>query len=124
MSKSKVLIIDDHAQTRQLVKWALAESGFEIHEASNGFSGLAMARHLKPGLILLDVVMPGDRDGYQVCAELRADDTLGAVKIVLLSSNDRPEDRARGQQSGANAYLTKPFKPASLRGVVAKLLGA
>ncbi|MDP3701788.1 MAG: response regulator [Hylemonella sp.] len=120
----KILIIDDHAQSRQLVKWALAESGYELYEASNGSAGLNVARHVRPDLVLLDVVMPGEHDGYRVCAELRSDEQLANVRIVLLSSNDRPEDRETGQRAGANAYLVKPFKPAGLRSVVAKLLEA
>jgi two-component system, OmpR family, phosphate regulon response regulator PhoB len=119
---NKILIVDDHAQTRQLVKWALAESGFQLYEASNGESGLQIAEHVKPDLILLDVVMPGDLDGFKVCEQLRATPSLAGVKIVLLSANDEPKDREQGQQAGANAYLAKPFKPAALRGVVAKLL--
>jgi CheY-like chemotaxis protein len=118
----KILIIDDHAQTRQLVKWALAESGYELYEASNGDSGLQIANHIKPDLILLDVVMPGDLDGIKVCEQLRASPTFSGVKIVLLSANDQPKDREQGQQAGANAYLVKPFKPAALRGLLAKLL--
>jgi CheY-like chemotaxis protein len=120
----KILIIDDHAQTRQLVKWALAESEFQLYEASNGDSGLQIAEHVKPDLILLDVVMPGELDGFKVCEQLRATPSLDGVKVVLLSANDEPKDRERGQQAGANAYLAKPFKPAALRGVVAKLLEA
>jgi CheY-like chemotaxis protein len=118
----KILIIDDHAQTRQLVKWALAESGYELYEASNGDSGLQIANHIKPDLILLDVVMPGDLDGFKVCEQLRALPAFSSAKIVLLSANDQPKDREQGQQAGANAYLAKPFKPAALRGLIAKLL--
>jgi len=118
----KILIIDDHAQTRQLVKWALADSGYELYEASNGDSGLQIANHIKPDLILLDVVMPGDLDGFKVCERLRANLVLSRVKIILLSANDQPKDHELGQQAGANAYLVKPFKPASLRGVIDKLL--
>jgi CheY-like chemotaxis protein len=118
----KILIIDDHAQSRQLVKWALAEAGLQIYEASNGEAGLNIARHAKPDLVLLDVEMPGNHDGYQVCAALRADEALAGVKIILLSANDQPHDREKGQQVGANAYLAKPFKPAGLRGLVVKLL--
>lgn len=118
----KILIIDDHAQTRQLVKWALAESGFQLYEASNGQAGVQIASHVKPDLVLLDVVMPGELDGYAVCAQLRADPTLADLKIVMLSSNDAPQDRDKGQQAGANAYFSKPFVPAGLRSVIAKLL--
>jgi CheY-like chemotaxis protein len=89
----KILIIDDHAQTRQLVKWALADSGYELYEASNGDSGLQIANHVKPDLVLLDVVMPGDLDGFKVCEQLRASPAFVGIKIVLLSANDQPKDR-------------------------------
>ncbi len=118
----KVLIIDDQSTTRDLIKWALNESGLKLHEASNGEAGLQMAKQLRPDLILLDIMMPGDLNGYQVCRELRASDTLASVKIVLLSANDSEADRKHGQEAGANAYLIKPFKPAILRGLVVKLL--
>jgi DNA-binding response OmpR family regulator len=118
----KVLIIDDQATTRDLIKWALSESGLKLHEASNGDAGLQMAKQLRPDLVLLDIMMPGDLDGYQVCQALRASDTLSMVRIVLLSANDSESDRKRGQEAGANAYLIKPFKPATLRGLVVKLL--
>jgi two-component system, OmpR family, phosphate regulon response regulator PhoB len=118
----KVLIIDDHSTTRDLVKWALSESGLKLHEASNGEAGLQAAKLHHPDLILLDIMMPGELDGYGVCEQLRASDTLSKVKIVLLSANDSEADRKRGQEAGANAYLIKPFKPATLRGLVGKLL--
>ncbi len=120
----KVLIIDDHAMTRDLIKWALSESGFKLHEASNGDNGLQLAKQLRPDLVLLDVMMPGGLDGYAVCQQLRASDMLSTVKIILLSANDAEEDMKRGQEAGANAYLVKPFKPATLRGLVGKLLEA
>lgn len=118
----KVLIIDDHAQTRQLIKWSLADSGYQLYEASNGDIAIQVANHVKPDLILLDVVMPGELDGFKVCEQLRATPELASVKIILLSANDQPSDRELGQQAGANVYLVKPFKPASLRALVAKLL--
>ncbi|MDZ4074760.1 MAG: response regulator [Hylemonella sp.] len=118
----KVLIIDDHATTRDLIKWALNESGLKLSEASNGEAGILAAKQSHPDLILLDIMMPGGLDGYAVCKQLRDSDTLAKVKIILLSANDAEADRKRGQEAGANAYLVKPFKPAVLRGVVNKLL--
>jgi DNA-binding response OmpR family regulator len=119
----KVLIIDDHSATRDLIKWTLSESGFKLSEASTGDSGLVMAKQDIPDLVLLDVVMPGALDGYAVCKEIRAISALAGMKVVLLSANDSEADRKRGQEAGANAYLVKPFKPALLRGLVTKLLG-
>lgn len=118
----KMLIIDDHSQTRHLIKWALGDSGFDLHEASTGEVGLQHAETLKPALILLDILMPGGLDGFQVCEKLRSSSDVAGVKIVMLSANDSPNDRERGQQAGANAYLTKPFKPAALRTLVTALL--
>jgi CheY-like chemotaxis protein len=118
----KVLIIDDHAQTRQLIKWALAESGYQLYEASNGEIAMQVATHVKPDLILLDVIMPGELDGLKVCTQLRALPEFEHTKIVLLSGNDAPQDRESGQLAGANAYLSKPFKPANLRVLVEKLI--
>ena len=120
----KILIVDDHATTRQLIRWALAESGYRLYEASNGDAGISIARQVNPDLILLDVVMPGDRDGFTVCAELRADRDFSNTKIILLSANDTPQDSEKGKQAGANAYLVKPFKPTTLQSVVSRLLEA
>jgi CheY-like chemotaxis protein len=120
----RVLIIDDHSTVRQLAKWALSETGYELHEASNGEIGLRMASDIRPDLILLDVMMPGELDGYMVCEKLRASGGHPNLKIILLSANDAPQDQERGQQAGANAYLVKPFKPAVLRGLAGKLLEA
>ncbi len=117
-----ILIIDDHAMARQLAKWSLDGADYTVYEASNGAVGLKLAKALRPDLILLDVMMPGDLDGYQVCEQLRASDGHAHLKIILLSANDAQQDKERGQEAGANAYLTKPFKPAALRSLVDKLL--
>ncbi len=118
----KVLIIDDHAMTRDLVRWALKDSGFDLHQASNGDTGLRRASEIRPDLILLDVMMPGEIDGYMVCERLRASGAHPHLKIILLSANDTLQDKEKGQQAGANAYLVKPFVPAALRTLAVKLL--
>jgi len=118
----KILIVDDQFQIRQLVTWALEESGYELREASTGEAALRMSLDSRPDLILLDVSMPGRMDGFQTCAEIRRHGVLKGVRIVLLTAHDRQEDREKGIAAGANAYLVKPFKPAQLRGVIHKLL--
>ena len=118
----KILIVDDQFQIRQLVSWALEESGYELKEASTGEAALRMALENRPDLILLDVSMPGRLDGFQTCVEIRRHGVLKGIRIVLLTAHDRQEDREKGIAAGANAYLVKPFKPAQLRGVIQKLL--
>ena len=118
----KVLVVDDQYQIRRMIRWSVEHVGFEMHETSNGEAGLAMALSLKPSLVLLDVMMPGRFDGLEVCRQLRARPEMAETWIVMLSANDAPEDRERGKLVGANAYLTKPFKPAQLSTLIEKLV--
>ncbi len=118
----KVLVIDDQYQIRRMVRWSVEHAGFEMHEAPNGEIGLAMALAVRPNLVLLDVMMPGRFDGLEVCRQLRARPEMAQTWIVMLSSNDSPQDRERGKKVGANAYLAKPFKPAQLSNLIEKLV--
>ncbi|MFY7906996.1 MAG: response regulator [Burkholderiaceae bacterium] len=118
----KVLVVDDQYQIRRMVRWSVEHAGLEMHEASNGEHGLAMALALRPSLLLLDVMMPGRFDGLEVCRQLRARPEMSQTWIVMLSGNDSPQDRERGKQVGANAYLAKPFKPAQLSQLIEKLV--
>lgn len=118
----KVLVVDDQYQIRRMVRWSVEHAGFEMHEASNGETGLAMALTLKPSLLLLDVMMPGRFDGLEVCRQLRGRPEMAHTWIVMLSGNDGPQDREKGKQVGANAYLSKPFKPAQLSNLIEKLV--
>jgi len=120
----RVLVIDDQYQIRRMVRWAVESAGFETLEAPNGETGLAMALKLKPELILLDVMMPGRFDGLAVCRIIRSRPELQGTWVVLLSGNDSPQDREQGKQAGANAYLTKPFKPAALASLLEKLVAS
>lgn len=122
--QKKVLVIDDQYPIRRMVRWSVEHAGLEMHEAPNGETGLAMALLLKPALILLDVLMPGRFDGLEVCRQLRGRPEMDGTWIVLLTGNDTPQDRERAKQVGANAYLTKPFKPAQLSQLIEKLVNA
>jgi DNA-binding response OmpR family regulator len=110
----KVLIIEDHADIRRLIRMTLELEDHEIHEAATGAEGLAAARRLQPDVVLLDVMLPGGQDGISVCRELRADATLAGTSVVMLSALGAAVDRARGLEAGANAYLAKPFSPLNL----------
>lgn len=118
----KVLVVDDQYQIRRMVRWSVEHAGFEMHEAPNGETGIALALTVKPSLILLDVMMPGRFDGLEVCRQLRARPEMAQTWIVMLSGNDGQQDREKGKQVGANAYLAKPFKPAQLSNLIEKLV--
>ncbi len=117
----RALIVEDQAEIRDLIRMTLEFEDLEIHEADNGPQALDAARRLQPALVLLDVMMPGGMDGYEVCEKLRADATLRRARVVMLTARARAEDRARGRQAGADAYLTKPFSPRELLDLVGKL---
>jgi DNA-binding response OmpR family regulator len=118
MSK-KVLVVDDHAPTRTLVRSILeAERGetFEVIEAASGMECLKAAdKHGPFDLILLDVGLP-DIEGYEVCKGLRNVDK--AVPIVFVTARGELKDFAAGRAAGADSYLVKPIARAALRSIV------
>jgi len=118
---SRILVIEDQADIRRLIRWALEFEHHEIFEANNGQAGLDLARRLCPDVVLLDVMMPGALDGYQVCSLLRADAQLAQTPVIMLTARAREQDRQVGEQAGANAYLAKPFSPKALVEAVEKL---
>jgi len=118
----RVLIAEDQADIRELIRMTLEIENLEIHEATHGAEALEAARRLKPQLILLDVMMPGQLNGFDVCERVRGDPQLARTRVVLLTARTQPEDRARGLKVGASEYLTKPFSPRELLGVVNRLV--
>ena len=110
----RVLIVEDQADIRKLIRMTLEFEDYEIHEASDGATGLRVARSIKPDLMLLDVMMPGELDGLQVCARVRALPALRDTRVVLLTARGQAQDRDAGQEAGADEYLIKPFSPLQL----------
>ncbi|MBI2734349.1 MAG: response regulator [Aquabacterium sp.] len=119
----RVLIVEDQADIRELIRMTLEIEDLDIHEAENGDIGLQMARQLKPDLVLLDVMMPGSLDGFAVCSHIKSDASLKRMKVVILSAKGQDSDKQQGKQAGADGYLTKPFSPRQLLEVVGKQLG-
>lgn len=117
----KILIVDDHADIRKLIRMTLEFENYEIHEAADGASALRAAERLRPDLVLLDVMMPGTVDGLEVCRRLRASPDHAEVHVMLLSARGHAHDREAGLQAGADAYLVKPFSPLQLIDSIAAL---
>jgi DNA-binding response OmpR family regulator len=106
-----------------LVTTRLRRDGFDIISARSGDEALALVRERRPALAVLDIGMPG-LDGVQVLEEIRADDDLRAMLVVLLTAKAQESDVRRGFDAGADAYVKKPFSPADLSARVRELLGA
>jgi CheY-like chemotaxis protein len=111
-----VLVIDDNAEARDLVRRFLTDEGFEVVEAAGGEAGLALARSAQPDLITLDVLMP-TMDGWSVLAALKADPALAGIPVVMLTMLD---DKNLGFALGASDFMTKPIDRDRLRGLLAR----
>jgi len=120
----RLLIVDDQADLRRLMRWSLEvlETPVELHEAAGSEAGLAMAMSLRPDLVLLDVMLPGGIDGLEVCRRIRAEESLQATRVVLVSAKGQACDVRAGLDAGAHAYIVKPFSPQRLLETVEKLL--
>ena len=117
-----VLIVEDQVDIRKLIRMTLEFEPYEIHEAADGTEGLRLADEVKPDLILLDVMMPGELDGLQVCARVRTNPTLRDTRVVLLTARGQNQDRDAGEQAGADEYLIKPFSPLQLIETIERLM--
>ena len=120
-----ILIVDDEPHLRTLIHQTLEEledEGVELLMASNGEEALATIESARPALVFLDVMMP-KLSGFDVCS--RAKQTLGLtdVYIVLLTAKGQEMDRQRGQEVGADLYMTKPFDPDALLEKARSVLG-
>lgn len=118
---TKILVADNKATGRELVRTVLESSGYTVIEAQDGLEALRYARETHPDLIILDIHMPG-RDGFQIIQELRQDPAFAPTPIVALTASAMQGDRERAIASGFTGYLTKPIRLAALREEVARLL--
>ncbi|MCP3974416.1 MAG: response regulator transcription factor [bacterium] len=106
----RVLIVEDEVKISRLVRDYLHQAGFDVLEAADGVSGLAMARSHKPDMIVLDLGLPG-MDGLDVTRQLRA---TSSVPIIMLTARTDESDRIVGLELGADDYVDKPFSPKEL----------
>jgi len=122
MNKRTVLLADDDPGLRRLVGATLGSEHFNLLSASDGEETLAIARELRPALILLDINMPR-KNGLEVCRLLKADPATSAIKIVMLTASGSENDRTRAFEADADDYFVKPFSPIALLDKVYALLG-
>jgi DNA-binding response OmpR family regulator len=121
MTEPLILVADDDEDILLLVTTRLRRDGFNVVSASRGDEALAVAREHKPALAVLDIGMPG-LDGLEVLEHIRADEALRGMLVLLLTAKAQESDVRRGYDSGADAYIKKPFSPAELSTRVRALL--
>ncbi len=116
----RVLVVDDSAPIRELIVVNLELEGYDVRTAVDGMAGLEVLSGWRPDVVTLDVVMPR-LDGFATLARLRADPATADIPVVLVTGRAQAADRSRGDELGADDYLTKPFEPAELVAVVGRL---
>ncbi|MDD5329946.1 MAG: response regulator [Sulfuricella sp.] len=114
MNKLKILIVDDQSDLRKLLRMTLALIDCDVHEADSGLAAMATMRTLKPDVVILDVMLPGGIDGYQVCQAIKADPSTKKAFVLLLSARGQKSDKEEGRRVGADGYMVKPFSPLEL----------
>lgn len=117
-----IMIVDDEASLRSLVRANLEIDGFDVCEAVDGIEAMNLLRDMQPDLILLDIMMPG-KDGIEVLGELAADNKLKDIPVILLTAKGEQKDLERGAELGARGHITKPFDPEQMVRTVKAALG-
>jgi DNA-binding response OmpR family regulator len=120
----KILVVDNEAPIRRLLQMTfedLEDEGVEILVAENGQDALAIIKQEKPDLVCLDVMMPG-MNGFEVCDAVKNKLGLKNVTIILLTAKGQEVDRLKGEDVGADLYITKPSDPDALYETAVKIL--
>lgn len=114
----KLLVVDDNAEVRNLLRLTLSFGDYSVREASNGVDALNLIREWRPDIVLLDIMMPGEKNGLQVCREVKQDEEIKDTFIAMLTARGQKQDMQEGNNAGADAYLIKPFSPIELNKMV------
>jgi len=115
---ANLLLVDDDAHIREVMRFALEKAGHHVREAADGAAAFTLFAQHSFDLVVLDIVMP-EMDGLELCRKIRAQ---GALPIIFVSSRDEELDRILGLELGGDDYLTKPFSPRELSARVAAVL--
>lgn len=121
MTAQRILIVDDELVNRRLLEAVLVAEGYDIVEAPDGPRALEAIRTERVDLVLLDVMMP-DKDGFEVCRQIKQDNRTKTIPVIFLTAKGGGEALAEGFESGAVMYINKPFTANKLLTIVNTML--
>lgn len=110
----KILVCEDQDSIRKMIEALVVARGYQVLSAANGAQALELAQAQIPAVALLDLTMPGEFDGYEVCRRLRAQPSTRDIPILIVTALDDDASRQQAKKAGATAYYTKPFSPIAL----------
>ncbi|TET43677.1 response regulator [Candidatus Aerophobetes bacterium] len=118
----RIVLAEDEPQIAKLVEFKLKKEGYQVTWKENGEEALEAIKRERPDLILLDIMMPV-MDGYEVLRQIKEDEKLRDIPVIMLTARAQERDVVKGIDSGAEDYITKPFHPAELLVRVKRILG-
>lgn len=119
----KILIVDDNRIIRHLLRLTFSDhSRFQVGEAADSDQAISIAKVFLPDVIILDVMLPGQHDGIELCRLIKRGTEFQQTKIIMLSARSQQQDLELGKNAGADLYITKPFSPKNLLISIDKLL--
>jgi CheY-like chemotaxis protein len=110
----RILVVEDQDSIRRMIEALIQARGYSVTAVSSGAKALDVAITDPPDLVLLDLMLPGQYDGFEVCQRLRKDPTTREVPVVIITAMDDEATRTRAKQAGATSFYTKPFSPIAL----------
>ncbi len=108
MSGPQILLVEDNAILREMIRRRLIRRGYDLILAKDGEEGLVVVREKKPAIVLLDMSLPG-KDGWTVAGELKADDATAGIPVIALTAHAMRGDRQRALDAGCDDYVSKPI---------------
>jgi len=119
----KILVCEDQDSIRRMIEALVQARGYDVVAVASGAKALDTAFTSPPDLVLLDLMLPGQFDGFEVCRRLRSEPATRTIPVVIISALEDEESRARAREAGASAYYTKPFSPIALLKEIERLRG-
>jgi DNA-binding response OmpR family regulator len=119
----RVLVVDDEPNIIEAIRFILMRDGWDVSILSDGTGVEEAVRHIRPDVVILDVMLPG-RSGYEILTGLKADASTAGVPVLLLTAKGQGRDRAEAERLGASRFLSKPFANTEVLAVVRELAGA
>lgn len=113
MIKKRILIVEDEQDIAELISFNLERASFDTLILTSGHHMISQARHYKPELILLDLMLP-DLDGLELCKQIKRDKSLCNIPVIMVTAKGTETDRILGLELGADDYIVKPFSPREL----------
>jgi len=110
----RILVVEDQDSIRRMIEALVQARGYDVTAVASGTKAIDVAMTSPPNLVLLDLNLPGQYDGFEVCRRLRGDPNTAKIPVVIISALDDQESRNRATEAGATAYYTKPFSPIAL----------